>query len=298
MRQKSFSIRPVHDILLRGSLDVQLGLSQLRVATAEQLCRLYYPPGCIKAVKARQKELEDHGYIQHDVIPSREFRKPYYYTLTGKGARYLQSTGMDTDDAFRASREVDKHGLFIDHALELNDMIIAAALLKKGGSGFYLYNFIHEHSLKRHPYKATWRENGHSETHNLIPDALLDFRYSDGQRQLRVPVLLEQDRGTEQQRYFRRRIRAYIAFLEAGAQQDMFGAQVVTIAFSTFAGDFRLAQMRQWAKQELGSRDASIGQSFVFANLSRPPEPHAVWLEPVWQMPFDGEPIALLGAVQ
>lgn len=292
MRQKSFSIRPVHDILLRGSLDVPIGLYQLHIATAEQLCRLHYQPGCIKAVKARLKELEDHGYVQHDVIPGKEFRKPYYYTITAKAARYLHLAGLSTE-AFRATG-TDKHGLFVDHALELNDMIIAAALLKKGGSGFYLYNFIREHSLKRQPYKATWRENGHSETHNLIPDALLDFRYSDGQRQLRLPVLLEHDRGTEQQRYFRRRIRAYIAFLEAGAQQDMFGAQVVTIAFSTFAGEFRLAQMRQWAKQELGERDASIIQSFVFANLSRPPQPHTTWLEPLWHTPFDGEPVALL----
>jgi hypothetical protein len=38
MRQKEFSIRPVHDILLHGSLDVPLGLLQLHTATAEQLC--------------------------------------------------------------------------------------------------------------------------------------------------------------------------------------------------------------------------------------------------------------------
>jgi hypothetical protein len=100
---QEFYIRLVHDILLRGSLDVPLGLFQLHTATAEQLCRLHYRPGCIKAVKARLKDLADNGYIQHDVIPSKEFRKPYYYTLAAKGVRYLQKAGLDTNNAFRAS---------------------------------------------------------------------------------------------------------------------------------------------------------------------------------------------------
>jgi Replication-relaxation len=298
MAQTTFRITPKYDILLRGSLDMPIGLFHLQTATAEQLRQLHYKPGCIKAVKARLKDLAEAGYVQHDIIPGREFRRPYCYTLGTKGARYLKSIGLDTNDAFRASKEVGKHGLFIDHALELNDVVIAAALLKGVGSGFYLYNFVHERTLRRRPYKATWRVNGRQETMSLIPDGLLDFRYSDGQRQLRLPALLEHDRGTEHQQHFRQRIRAYIAFLRAGAQQDLFGAQAVTIAFTTFEGDVRLAQMRRWAKQELATYDAAIGQSFLFANFTKPLEPRSVWLEPCWHMPFDGEPLALLSATQ
>jgi Replication-relaxation len=296
MAQKTFTITPVYDILLHGSLDVPMGLFQLHLATAEQLCRLHYKPGCIKAVKARLKDLAEHGYVQHDVIPGREFRKPYYYTLGSKGARYLQQAGLDTNDAFRASKEVNKHALFVEHALELNDIIIAAALLKGAGTGFYLHTFVHERTLRRRPYTATYRVNGRQETVRLIPDALLDFRYSGGQKRLRIPVLLEHDRGTEQQQHFRQRIRAYIAFLKEKAQQHYFNASVVTIAFTTFAGIGRLEQMRQWAKQELASYDATMSQSFWFANLSRPPEPQHIWLESCWRTIYDRQPVALLGS--
>ncbi len=295
MARVPFVITPIYDILLHGSLDMPLGLYQLHHATAEQLCRLHYRPGCIKSVKARLKTLADHGYVQHDVIPGKAFRKPFYYTLTGKGSRYLHKVGLDVSDAFRAVKEVDKHGLFVDHALELNDIIVSAALLKGTGNGFYLHTFVHERTLRRKPYKATWRVNGRLESHSVIPDAFLDYRYTVGEKRLRLPVLIEHDRGTEQRQHFQRRIRAYIAFLKAQAQLELFGARVVTIAFTTFVGDGRIAQMRQWTGQELAASDVGIKQSFLFANLIRPVEPRSIWLEPCWYTPFKDEPLVILG---
>jgi Replication-relaxation len=292
---EAFVIRPIYHILLHVSPNVPSGLFQLHIGTAEQLCRLHYKLGCIKAVKARLKDLADHGYVQHDTIPSKNFRSPYYYSLGTKGAHYLRQAGLDVSDAYRASKEVDKHTLFVEHTLELNDVIIAAALLRVAKTGFYLHSFIHEHTLRRKPYKATWRVDGRTETHNLIPDAFLDFRYVTDLKRVRIPILLEHDRGTEQQQYFRRRIRAYIAFLRANAQQEMFGARVVTIAFTTFAGRVRLEQMRQWTKQELVPCDVGIRQSFVFANLLEGSEPCQLWTASRWQTPFQEEPIALLG---
>src|SRR6266487_258553 len=277
MSEKPFVITPVYDILLRGSLYMPMGLFHLQIVTAEQLCRLHYKPGCIKAVKARLKNLAEAGYVQHDVIPSREFRRPYYYTLGTKGVRYLRQTGLDIDDTFRASKEVNKHSLFVEHALELNDVIIAAALLKGTDSGYYLHSFIHERTLRRKPYKATWRVNGRQEAISLIPDALLNFQCFDGQRQMRFPVLLEHDRGTEGQHHFRQRIRAYLTFLKDEGPQKLFGTQAVTIAFTTFAGEFRLAQMRKWARQELTQHNSRFGQTFVFANFVRPLEPRTMW---------------------
>lgn len=286
---KPLVIRPIYDLLLRGSPSVPLGIFQLHILTSEQLCRLHYKAGCLKAVKARLKDLADAAYVQVDAMPIKHvkegktyFSPLYYYTLGPKGARYLKQAGLDISDAFRASKEVNKHSLFVEHVLELNDVIIAAALLRGAGTGFYLHEFIHEHILRRRPYKATWRIEGRTETHSLIPDAFLDFRYVTEQKRLRLPVLLEHDRGTEQQHYFRRRIRAYIALLRAGAQQELFGARVITIAFTTFVGEQRLAQMRQWTKQELVSYDASVKQAFLFANLSKPLETPQAFLQPVW----------------
>jgi len=293
-QKEVFRVTPIYDILLRGSVDMPIGLYHLHLAKAEQLCRLHYSPGSIKAIKARLRKLADEHYVQFDTIPPKFFRSPYYYTLDYEGVRYLGRAGMDMGESFRASKEVDKHALFVEHTLELNDVLIAAALLKRVAPGYYLDSFIHERTLKVAPYRAVWRGGRFS----LIPDAFLDFRLAlpDGQR--RMSVLLEHDRGTEEQRHFRRRIRAYIMMLKSEAHKDWFGVKSITIAFTTFVGAKRLAQMREWTKQELAvtGESKAIGLAFCFANLTQSLDPHYLWLEPCWYTSYEEgqQPIALL----
>ncbi len=300
LEEEPFYITPVYDILLRGSSDMPIGLYHLHIATAEQLCRLHYSPGTIKTVKARLLLLSDHGYVQSDGIPSRSGRSPYYYVLGAQGIQYLEAAGLDVGESRRASKEVDKHYLFIQHALELNDVLIAAALLKRIEPTYSLDSFIHERTLKRKPYKVTWRGTpSGGEKFSLIPDAFLDFRsvLSNGS-QRRMPVLLEHDRGTEEQQHFRRRIRAYIMMLKAEAQKDWFGVKSITIAFTTFEGERRREQMREWTRQELAETKElrAIGSAFCFTSLPKIPfDVYHLWLEDCWYTPYEADqPIALL----
>lgn len=275
---KPFSITPVYDVLLRGTAEMPVGLYHLHLATPDQLCRLHYSPGSITTIKARLKTLADNGYVQADCLPTKRFKSPYYYTLGSKAARYLVAVGMDVSEAFRASRELDKHGLFIQHTLELNDVLIAAALIGRVQSTFTLDSFIHERVLKR-TVKSS---------HGVIPDAFLDFRVSlpDGRR-MRMAVLLEHDRGTEEQSYFRKRIRGYINLLKSGAYQEVFQTKVVTVAFTTLVGPERVQQMRAWTLQELTATNEpqTLGLLFLFTALTQPITP-SIWLEPQWLTPF------------
>src|SRR6266699_4027435 len=100
-----FAITPVHDLLLRGSQDMPVGLYHLHLATAEQLTRLHYKAGMRKTVSKRLKVLVDNGYIQADCIPTTFMKSPYYYALDTKGMHYLPGIGLDTDKSFRASKE-------------------------------------------------------------------------------------------------------------------------------------------------------------------------------------------------
>ncbi len=75
--EEPFVVTPVYDILLRGTSDMPIGLYHLHVATADQLRRLHYKPGCLKMVKARLLTLSDHGYVQSDAIPTKQGRSPY-----------------------------------------------------------------------------------------------------------------------------------------------------------------------------------------------------------------------------
>jgi hypothetical protein len=275
-------------------------LYHLQLATAAQLCRLHYRPGCLTTVKARLKTLSDHGYVQADAIPTKFSRSPYYYAVGQKGMRYLEDAGCDTGETFRASRKTNRHSLFIEHTLELNDVLIAAALLQHTDTRYSLAGFIHERVLKRRQYKASWKNGNASQSFTIIPDAFLDFRLNlaDG-RQRRMPILLEHDRGTEGQHHFKRRIRAYIVLLRSGEYQQLFGVKALTIAFTTFVGAQRLAHMREWTRQELTatSEPKPLGVTFCFAYLVQPLEAAHVWVSPQWYTPYtEDTSIALLGA--
>lgn len=288
--RKAFSITPVHDLLLRGTPDMPVGLYHLHIATAEQLTRLHYKAGMLKTVKARLKTLADHGYVQADCVPTKQFRSPYYYALGKMGIRYLAATGVDLNEALRAGKEVDKHYLFIAHALELNDILIAALRLRLTDPRFYLARFIHERTLKQTPY--TVAQDG--QRMSVIPDGFLDVQqHRAGMSDLSLPLVLEHDRGTEEQQHFRRRIRAYRAFLHAGAHTQLFGVERLTIAFTTFVGPRRVMQMREWTRAELTS-EPQLADLFLFAELPRPLEPRHLFLERRWYTLQNNQPLALL----
>jgi hypothetical protein len=289
--KKPFAITPVYDLLLRGSSDIPIGLYHLHLATAEQLTRLHYKAGMLKTVSKRLKALVDNGFIQADCIPTKLFKSPYYYTLDTKGMRYLESIGLDTDISFRASKELSESYLHLRHALELNDVYIAALQLKAvTGNRYYLSRYIQERTFKRSPLMVT--ANG--VTIRLIPDGFLDIR----QRRQLLPdlsllLLLEHDRGTEQQEHFRRRIRAYSAFISSGAHKQLLGVERVTVAFTTFVSTKRLLQMREWTEAELATEPQLAGL-FIFAELPRPLEPRHLLFERRWFTLTNDQPIALL----
>lgn len=273
-------ITPVEDRLLRGDTRTPLGLYHLHLATCRQLTALHYGTRVEKYVQKHLKRLTDVGFVQSAVIPSTERSSPYYYALTQKGIDYLGRTGLDTQ---RVPKGRKGDYLFVTHTLELNDLLISAMLLKRLDPQCWLEDIRHERTLKRTPYKAGKIA--------LIPDAFFNYcvRTSDGT--FRKPLILEHDRGTEEQQHFRRRIRAYVHFLKNGGYRAMFDVNAITIAFTTFEGQQRLEQMRRWTKAELGNEP--MGHLFYFAALDKSVDPGKTWLGPCWYT-VEGGPYALL----
>lgn len=276
-----FLLTPVYDVLLRGTSDVPYGLYHLQLAYAEQLCRLHYSENSIKLVKKRLKHLADHGYVQADIKPTRDHGTPFYYTLAANGMAYMTELGYDTHDAWRPSKEVRKGIFHLDHTLELNDVLISAMLLHKADPRYVLDLFVGERAMKRNP--ATMMHQGTKFT--VIPDAYLRFNTPDGLRRFQI----EHDMGTEEQQHFRRRIRAYIALIRE---------EHTPVAFTTFIGEQRVEQMREWTLKELTvtNEPRSIGVCFRFASLQPPLNPATIWLTTSWRTPYDDAPHSLLAA--
>jgi hypothetical protein len=244
-------------------------------------------------VKALLKDLVDAGFLQEDWTPTRLLRSPYIYMLGQQTIEYLRDTlRWDVPDSFRASKEVGKSYLYIQHRLGLTDVVIAAALLKWEAPGYHLETFTSHRELAQNPYYTLWQ--GHQ--YGLVPDAFLEFRQAllDG-KQRRTAVLLEFDRSTEERKQFRRKIRAYIAFLKAKGYKEKFNANSMTVAFATFEGEKRREQMREWAKQELEGEPSALGATFLFTAQPQPPDPRHIWLNPCWYTPYmEDKPVALL----
>jgi hypothetical protein len=180
--------------------------------------------------------------------------------------------------------------LHLKHAMELNDVLIAALRLKYTYPRYYLSRYIHERTLKRTPYKVTL--NGYKIS--LIPEGFLDFHIRRPDLpDLSLPLILEHDRGTEQQEHFRRRIRAYKVFLSSGACKQLVGTESITVAFTTFVSSKRVAQMREWTKAELIT-EPQLSSMFIFAELPRPLEPQNLLFERRWYPVTSDQPIALL----
>jgi len=122
-------------------------------------------------------------------------------------------------------------------------------------------------------------------------------------RQRRLPIIVEHDRGTEEQQYFRRRIRASLMFLRNEGYKALFGVGGITIAFTTSAGVERLKKMREWTRLELEETgETQFKDLFYFTLLEGLGDPHhppidpvQLWVNTTWLPLYENIPVALLG---
>ncbi len=288
-------VTPVHDLLLHN-------LNTLQRATAEQLTRLNYKPGMLTTIKARLKDLADNKYVLPLSHPS--IRLPYMYALDRKGLNHLASQGVDVREYFRPSQEEDsaKNFLFQEHFTAIGDTFVLSILFVKTEQSYRISTMLHERYFKNHPIKATDTRSGRDETKTIVPDAYLAFVHTrpDGKEET-IPVLWELDRGTEDQKFFRKRIRAYIVFLKSRAFKTLFSIENITVAFATTKNHNRMKQMREWTHKELAATNEPswLSQLFLFTSLPENMaaiEPRQLFLDPIWYLPTDNEnPVSLLG---
>lgn len=297
VRKKPFAVTPGHDLLLHD-------LNNLQRATAEQLTRLNYKMGMLTTVKARLKDLSDNRYVLPLSHPS--IRLPYMYALDRKGLNYLQSLGVDVREYFRPGQEEDsaKNFLFREHTLAITDILIHSLLFEKSEPSYRISSMLHERFFKNHPIKAVYTKSDKEESKTLVPDCYLEFVYTQqnsNSKEATIPVLLELDRGTEDQKFFRKRIRAYIVFLRSRTFETVFNIKNITIAFATTKDHSRVEKMIEWARLEfaLTSEPSWLRQLFLFTSLPENMaeiEPRRLFLEPVWYVPSeDAAPVSLLG---
>src|SRR5216684_73985 len=145
-KYQNFPLSGVDDRFLRA-------IYRYHMLKPEQLTRRYYSRGSLTFVKARLKLLTDHGYLEANQQPTTRGRSPFFYTLAGKGIKYLREAGFEVNRYYRPSRKVE-YLPFLLHTFSVNDVLIAAELLAEGLPQLTLAEMQHELVLKQDPCRV------------------------------------------------------------------------------------------------------------------------------------------------
>ena len=131
----------------------------------------------------------------------------------------------------------------------------------------------------------------------VIPDAWLQFHQRTGKKGSWHPVFLEIDRATEQQKHFKRQIRARALFLANGGYKKLFGTNKGVIAYATTGNDTRVSSMRTWTQEVLIELDLKkLAPRFLFCSLtpSWEQDEQRLFLAPLWSRASDKHLVPLL----
>ncbi len=248
--------------------------------TLAQITRLFFSARSLRSKNhAGQyvKRLAEEQWLVRFPLPStHKGNRAYVYTLGYKGMKYLHTLGFDASPSSCQAKPAPSYQ-HMQHTLCLNDVLIAAALLPRRVPTILLCDMQHEWILKQKPLHvpspdspSNGRKHTSTQVTSVIPDAWLDFRLCLNGITYQTAVWLE---------------------------LEEFGAQNITIAFATTAGEKRQEQLRLWTRQELSLLE-KISDADLLLFTSLPPtsdlDPEWFFLSPVWTTPLTNTPVPLL----
>ena len=229
--------------------------------TAELVALAFFPrssgdpsSGSSRA-QVRLRHLWDWGFLERIELPlppSQGGRLPYLYVLGTRGVPLVMQH-LDPDAPPVQRRRPDRMGgdLFLGH-----DHMIAtfwanlAALLRR--AAVTRWRWVSERDLRgrrlrvRDPYSNRWLP--------MLPDGLFEVEYSTGSVQC---ALLEVDMGTLTLRRFRRKVRAFEAYLREGHFSRDWGREDFEVVVLT-RSQRRLEQLCQAARQEVDAERTPV----------------------------------------
>jgi hypothetical protein len=200
--------------------------------------------------------------------------------------------GIDVQTQVTPADLSSRKTMHLTHTKELNDVLIAAELLTRAVPQITLAQLLHERTLKRQPVRVTLPDGT---TTAVIPDAWLELHVRSHTDRRRFPLAVELDRGTTEQRQWRRKVAGLLHWAN-GPYHATFQTRALTIAVVATVGTRRRDELRRWTEQELTAQGASeAGELFRFTSCQ--PEaidPLELFLQPVWTAPGSPRRHALL----
>ena len=220
-------------------------------------------PRSLTYTQTRVKALVDHGYVQRIFLPraSQRGSAPSVYCLSRKGLNYLRDQGLDISRIRYRPSEQQESLLHLSHTLEVNDFLISCYELERRHPEVEVREMRHERDLKREPFRVEDSQEGKIV---VCPDAWVDLRLRQADETVQSCLVLELDRGTEEERKFRHKVRGMVTWSEHGYEQQ-FGTTSLTLAVVVTAGERNGSRtsftgpswsLRRWTR---GSRPTCFG---------------------------------------
>ena len=275
-----------------ADVPILTALATYHYLTAEQIRRLHYGPGVITYVRARLKTLCDAKLLTRLEQPhyARTGSAPNVFRLAGRGYRFLEELDVPTT---RLPGEKPHSYLYWRHTLALNDALIAAELLTRAHPDLTIHRLLHERELKRLPVRVQLPDGNER---GVVPDAYLAIHEAEADGPgYWTNLVWEIDMGTREQRDWREKIQALLAYGK-GPYQETLGAESLTITVLTPQGAKRAGELVSWTEAELSHLNAqAYGEWFCFTGLDPTRvSPEQLYLSPVWHQPFQTEPVPLI----
>lgn len=290
--------------IIIGEPDIAIltALNRFHYLTAAQASRLLYPNlnDQNRHSQRRLKRLVDQGLVLRlGSLPQPRFgAAPHVFTLARKGRQYVAGLGMETPAYFRPSEEDAKafNRPYMQHTLAAVDVLIAAELLCKQHS-VTCPKLYCERELKRSPLKidlspAPGSPVAATRKVAVIPDGWFQLADKDSPP---VSIALELDRGTEEQKFWRRKVAALVEWAN-GPYRKGFETDNLTVAVVT-PSVMRRDQLRRWTVRELESRGLTEDEGIFVFTCADPVQtsPWSFFFDPLWYLPSEALPVSLLG---
>ncbi|MDQ2785507.1 MAG: replication-relaxation family protein [Chloroflexota bacterium] len=276
---------------------ILLALGRYYYLTARQATCLLYAPSSLTRVQALVKELADDGYCQRLFLPrpTPHGRVPAVYTLGRLGRVHLAAVGVDVPTRLRLSEAREHRYLFLDHTLAVNDCLIAMELLARRAPQIVIRTMLHERALRHMPIAVTDPDGRQA---SVIPDGWLDLRVVLPDGTYRSCIALEIDRGTTEQKAFRRKIAHWVAAAD-GPYREAFGTDLLTVAIVATPGEGRAEELLRWIAAELTSlhRPEAAVLFLVTSVDAASTDPATLYCGPVWRQCDSATPVPLIEGI-
>jgi Replication-relaxation len=207
----------------------------------------------------------------------------------------MQRLGFPVEPYFRPSEErrATENSPFMTHRLAAIDVMIAADLLCAQDPSITCPRMLSERELKRDALRVQVPSLMSGQIHDVavIPDAWFQLEHESSRT---FSIALELDRGTEDQKVWRAKIAAYLAWA-TGPYMQAFETDNITVAV-VCSDHRRVGQLIDWTMREITARRSEkLAELFLFTDASPVKTPVQTFFSGhIWFQADTGEVVSLL----